>query len=92
MDIFERVEKEHQYCVTVDVARGAGNDYSAFVVIDITQMPYKVVAKYRSNEIKPLVFPDVIYRTAKNYNQAYLLVEINDIGGQIADALSLIHI
>jgi len=86
-DVYERPIKDHSYCMTVDVARGASNDYSAFVVIDITTLPYKVVAKYRSNEIKPLIFPDIIYRTAKSYNEAQILVEINDIGGQIADAL-----
>jgi len=86
-DVWERPEKDHQYCMTVDVARGGSNDYSAFVVIDITQMPYRIVAKYRNNEIKPLIFPDIIYRTAKSYNDSQVLVEINDIGGQIADAL-----
>ena len=87
LDIFERPEKDHQYCMTVDVSRGGSNDYSAFVVIDITQMPYKLVSKFRDNEIKPLVFPEIIYRTAKTYNESQILVEINDIGGQIADAL-----
>jgi len=87
LDIYQKPEKDHQYCMTVDVSRGGSNDYSAFVVIDITQMPYKLVAKFRDNEIKPLVFPDIIYRTAKSYNESQILVEINDIGGQIADAL-----
>ena len=87
LDIFEAPIKEHEYCVSVDVARGQGGDYSAFVVIDITTVPYKLVAKFRSNEVKPLVFPDIIYRTGKSYNNAHMLVEINDIGGQIADAL-----
>lgn len=86
-DVWERPQKEHSYCITVDVARGAQNDYSAFVVFDITTVPYKMVAKYRSNEIKPLIFPDIIYRAAKTYNDAQVLIEINDIGGQIADAL-----
>ena len=87
LDIYERPIKEHQYCMTVDVARGTSRDNSAFVVIDITEMPYKLVAKYRNSEIKPLIFPDVVYRAGKNYNDAYMLIEINDIGGQIADAL-----
>ena len=87
LDIFEAPIREHEYCVSVDVARGHGGDYSAFVVIDITTVPYKVVAKFRSKEVKPLVFPDIIYRTGKSYNNAHMLVEINDIGGQIADAL-----
>ena len=87
LDIYEKPIKEHTYCMTVDVARGTSRDNSAFVVIDITEMPYKLVAKYRNSEIKPLIFPDVIYRAGKNYNDAYMLIEINDIGGQIADAL-----
>ncbi len=87
LDIFERPEKEHDYCVSVDVARGGSKDYSAFVVLDITTLPYKLVAKYRSNEIKPLIFPEIIHKVARNYNNAHLLVEINDIGGQVADAL-----
>ena len=87
LDVYVQPEKDHEYCISVDVARGGSNDYSAFVVIDITDMPYKMVAKYRNNEIKPLVFPEIIYQVAKNYHNAHLLVEINDIGGQVADAL-----
>ena len=56
-------------------------------MIDITTIPYRLVAKYKNNEIKPLLFPEVIYGVAKGYNEAYLLIEINDIGGQVADAL-----
>ena len=73
--------------MTVDVARGVHGDYSAFVVLDITTIPYKVVAKYRNNEIKPLAFPELVYTIAKNYSNAQVLVEVNDVGGQIADAL-----
>jgi len=87
LDIFEQVQKDHHYCVTVDVARGDLNDYSAFVVFDTTQMPYRIVAKYKNNEIKPLVFPNIINEVAKNYNHAEILVEVNDIGGQVADTL-----
>ena len=87
LDIYERPEKEHNYIVTVDVARGLGNDYSAFIVFDVTQFPYKVVAKYRNNEIKPMLFPNVILDVAKGYNNAYLLVEVNDIGDQVASIL-----
>ena len=54
--------------MTVDVARGLGNDYSAFIVFDITQFPYKVVAKYRNNEIKPMLFPSIIDDIGKAYN------------------------
>ena len=69
------------------MSRGLTNDYSAFCVIDCTNVPYKVVAKYRDNDIKPIVFPNIIERVAKHYNKAYILVEINDLGQQVADAL-----
>ena len=73
--------------ITVDVARGLGNDYSAFIVFDITEFPYKVVAKYRNNEIKPMLFPNIIYNVAKGYNNSFLLIEVNDIGDQVASIL-----
>ena len=86
-DVHENPQKDHQYCITVDVARGGSNDYSAFTIIDISSIPYKLVGKYKNNEVKPLIFPEIIERVGKAYNNAYLLVEINDIGGQVADAL-----
>ena len=87
LDIYEKPEKDHNYILTVDVARGLGNDYSAFIVFDTTQFPYRVVAKYRNNEIKPMLFPNVILDVAKGFNNAYILVEVNDIGDQVASIL-----
>jgi len=87
VDIYERPKKKNTYVCTVDVARGTVKDYSAFVVFDVTQMPYRVVAKYRNNEIKPYVFPNIISKIAKAYNTAHLLVEVNDLGQQVSDAL-----
>jgi len=87
LDIYESPKEQHDYIITVDVARGVGNDYSAFVVVDITQFPHRVVAKYRNNEIKPMLFPSVIYEVAKNYNSAYILCEVNDVGDQVASIL-----
>ena len=88
LDIYEESKENHDYVITVDVARGVSEDYSAFVVFDITQFPHKIVAKYRNNEIKPMLFPNIIYEVAKNYNGAYILCEVNDIGDQVA---SLLH-
>ncbi|WAX22874.1 terminase large subunit [Synechococcus phage S-M1] len=85
--VYENVVPEHNYIITVDVARGTSNDYSAFMVMDTTTLPYKVVARYRNNEIKPIVFPNIIVDVAKNYNNAYILCEVNDIGGQVADII-----
>ena len=88
LDVYTRAEKDHEYIITVDVARGIGGDYSAFVVFDITTVPYKIVAKYRNNEIKPVLFPSVIFQVAKEYNNPYILVEVNDIGDSIAATLN----
>ena len=87
LDVYERVRDKHDYAITVDVARGVGNDYSAFVVVDITSFPHKVVAKYRDNTIKPMLFPSIIYQVAQNYNNAFILCEVNDVGDQVAAIL-----
>ena len=84
---YEEAIKNHTYVITVDVARGVDKDYSAFVVFDVSQMPFKVVAIYKNNEVKPFVFPNIIGEIAKRYNEAHILVEVNDIGQQISEAL-----
>ena len=87
LDVYEPAQENHDYVMTVDVARGVGEDYSAFVVVDITEFPHKVVAKYRNNDIKPMLFPNIIYEVAKSYNSAFILCEVNDIGDQVASIL-----
>ena len=87
LDMFEKPKKENTYIIIADVSRGTNNDYSAFVVFDVSTVPYKIVAKYRNNAIKPLLFPNIIHDVAVAYNQAYTLVEGNDIGEQVATAL-----
>ena len=87
LDIFERPDPKKTYFLTADVSRGTSQDYSAFLVLDVTEMPYKVVAKYRNNEIKPLIFPQKIYEVAKAYNECFVLIEVNDIGEQVANAM-----
>ena len=88
LDVYEIPRKDHNYLITVDVARGLGNDYSAFIVFDITNFPYRAVAKYKNNEIKPMLFPSVIHDIAKGYNKAFILCEVNDIGDQVASILN----
>ena len=88
LDVYKEPIKDHTYVVTVDVARGVDKDYSAFCVCDTTTFPYTLVAKYRNNSIKPILFPNIIRDVAKAYNQAFVLVEVNDIGDQVA---SIIH-
>ncbi len=87
LDIFERPDPKKTYFLTADVARGSSQDYSAFVVIDVTTMPYRIVAKYRNNEVKPLMFPHKICEVAKAYNNCFVMVEVNDIGEQVANSL-----
>jgi hypothetical protein len=87
LDVYEQPLQDHDYVCTVDVARGVGEDYSAFIVFDITQFPHKIVAKYRNNDIKPMLFPNVIYEVVKSYNSAFILCEVNDIGDQVASII-----
>jgi len=87
LDMYERAEKGKDYVMTVDVARGTIRDYSAFTVFDVSKMPYRMVAKFRDNEIKPILFPHTIEKVAREYNNAHVCVEVNDLGHQIADAL-----
>ena len=87
LDVYEMPKSNHIYTCTVDVSRGLSNDYSAFCIIDVTKAPYKVVAKYRNNDIKPIVFPSIIQKVATHYNKAFVLIEINDLGQQVADAM-----
>jgi hypothetical protein len=87
LHIWVEPEEDHVYAMTVDVARGIGKDFSVFSVIDCTSLPYRQVAVYRNNEISPMMFPHIINSTSKHYNNAQILVETNDLGGQVADIL-----
>jgi len=87
LDCHEEPQPGRNYVIVADTSRGVGMDYSAFVVFDITNYPYKIVAKYRSKEVSPLIYPNVIYDAARKYNEAYVLIEINDIGEQVANIL-----
>jgi len=87
VEVFEAPIKGHTYVCTVDVSRGVDKDYSAFIIFDVTKMPYRVVALYKNNEVKPFVFPNIIEQVCKGYNRAHILTEVNDIGQQIAEAL-----
>jgi len=80
-------EKDHIYIMVCDVSRGKGLDYSAFQVIDVTRMPYNQICIFRNNAVSPVDYADIIHRTAKAYNNASVLVEINDIGEQVSHSL-----
>jgi hypothetical protein len=88
LDVYVPPQKGHDYAMAVDVARGVGKDYSAFIVVDITEFPHAVVAKYRNNEIKAMLFPSIIDEVGKSYNDAFVLCEVNDVGDQVASILN----
>ena len=71
------VRKPHSYVIVADTAKGVGGDYSAFVIVDITEVPYKLVGKYRDNKIAPMLYPTVIHKVARDFNDAYVLIETN---------------
>jgi hypothetical protein len=87
LDVYERPVQGHEYLMTVDVSRGMKLDYSAFLLVDITSYPHRLVAKYRNNTIKPMLFPDIIVQVANQYNKAWILCEVNDIGDQVASII-----
>lgn len=87
LNIYEPPMRNHIYTICVDVARGVGNDYHAFTIIDCSQMPYKVVGRFRNNTMPAMVLPNLLSVVGNKYNEAYVLVEINDIGQQVADIL-----
>lgn len=87
LKVYSEPLTERLYMITVDTARGREGDYSAFKVFDVTELPYKDVATYRDNIIDPTLYPNVIAAVAKHYNNAYILVEVNDVGQQVADIL-----
>lgn len=85
--VYENPKANRLYMIMVDTSRAIGQDYNALTVIDVTEFPYKVVAKYRNNQLPAAVYPNVIQNIAVKYNSAYVLVEINDVGQQVADIL-----
>ena len=87
LEIFENPLPEHFYAITVDVSRGRHLDYTAFAVTDITAMPYRVVVAYKNNDISTLELPHLVYNTARQYNDAFILVEVNDLGEEVSNIL-----
>jgi hypothetical protein len=85
--VYEEAIKGHEYVMTVDVAKGRGQDYSTFNIIDITSQPFRQVCVYRNNKISPLLFPDEIFKWATAYNEAYVIIESNDQGTVVCNGL-----
>jgi len=87
LKIYKETEEDHEYIMTVDVSKGRGQDYSTFNILDISTRPFEQVAVYRNNTISPILFPNVIYKYAKVYNEAYVVVEANDQGSVVCNGL-----
>jgi len=87
LDVYEEPIKNHTYALIADTAQGKGLDYSAFNIFDVSEMPYKQVAVFRDNTISPMLYPNIIFNVGNKYNQAHVLIEVNDIGSQVADTL-----
>ena len=87
IDVYEEPIKKATYCMIVDTAQGKGLDFSALSVFDVSQIPYRQVVKYRDNKISPMLYPNIIYQVGMKYNTAFTLLEINDMGSQVAEAL-----
>jgi len=85
--IYEKPIEGHEYIMAVDVSKGRGQDYSTFTIIDISTRPFNQVAVYRCNTISPLLFPNIIYKYAKVYYNAYVVIESNDQGSLVCNGL-----
>src|SRR6056300_718188 len=85
--IYKQPEKDHEYVMTVDVSKGRNQDYSTFSIIDVTSEPFEQVCVFRDNNISPMLLPDIIYKYANEYNEAYVVIESNEQGGVVCNGL-----
>jgi len=91
LDIYEEPIKNKTYVLCVDTSRGEGLDYHAATITDVTCLPYRVVAKLRNNYMSYQLLPDLLNQLGKQYNEAHILVELNDLGQSVADSLHMDH-
>ena len=85
--LYQKPEENHEYIMCIDVAKGRGQDYSTFNLVDISVRPFRQVAVYRNNTISPILFPNIIYKWANVYNKAYVVIESNDQGSVVCNGL-----
>jgi len=85
--VYEKPISDHRYVMTVDVAKGRGQDFSTFTIFDISVQPFLTVCTFRDNKLSPLLFPDLIHKYAKSYNEAYVVIESNDQGSVVCNGL-----
>ena len=87
MTVYERPQSGHNYVTTVDVSQGRGIDYSTFSIFDVTTKPFKQVATFRDNMISPMLFPDIINKYVRPYNESLVIIENNAEGSMVATQL-----
>jgi hypothetical protein len=87
INIFEMPKKDRLYFITFDGSEGKNLDYHAFIVYDITERPFNIVATWRNRSMDPLLVPDVLYHAGMMYNYAFILIESKSSGSQIAGEL-----
>lgn len=87
LKMYSKPKKGGKYVMTVDVSRGRHLDSSAFMVFDVTEYPHRIAASYNNSDVSPLMYAGICYQIAKKYNDAYILVEINDVGAQVAEEI-----
>jgi hypothetical protein len=90
--IFEKPDIEKQYVVGVDVSEGIGRASSVAQVLNITDLKnIEQVAIYSSNTIEPYHFANNLVKLCNQWGNPPLLVERNNCGGQVIDALYYKH-
>ena len=87
INVYKEPEPGHNYVMTVDVSKGRAQDYTTFTIINVSTTPFQQVATFRDNNISPMLMPDIIYKYAKTYNEAYVVIESNDQGAIVCNGL-----
>ena len=75
--VWKEYNHMHRYCLGADVARGDGEDYSAFTILDFDTG--EIVCEYKG-KIKVDRFAELLITCANNYGQCLIIVENNSYG------------
>ena len=86
--IFEEPDINNSYVIGVDVGEGIGRASSVAQILDITDLQnIKQVGVYSCNTIEPYHFANNLVKICNQWGNPPLLVERNNCGGQVIDAL-----
>lgn len=84
--IWEHVEPNKKYLLSIDTGAGVGSDYSVINIFDITNYPARAaiqVGVWRRNDTAPPQFSDIVLDTAKKWNNAYIIGETNGLSNEV---------